>query len=378
MRKYFARALTALVALTLTFGLFSCDNRGYSLYNVIGETKTNPEIVTDRSKCPWDMVIYDGALYVGGGDYSANTGPCNVMRRDPDSKAWKNSGTVADEEITRFILLDGKLAIPGTDPTDDWTYGNYYVLENDGWVTYRNIPGAVHNFDMLKVGNRVFAALGVEQGNYPLAVSDDGGNSFRQVQLQKNMRRVNTKRHTKIRAYDLFELDGEVYALVGLTAKVSTYEIYRYEDGVFRFFCDWTDQVSRRTFTSNFIGAKINVGKGVLFTTGSLYYTETMSDCKRVEMDAGEVVYDIYQEGEKVYVLTAKRLSSRTVTVYVKRLDSDITECSGDAFTEVLRFNYSLSPLSLAVRGNDFYIGMGNEHTSSDKSGKILHIKIHQ
>ena len=74
-----------------------------------------------------DLIIYDGHLYVGCGDYSANTGPVNVYSLDLSTYEWQMSQeALEDEQIKRFLVLDGALCIPGTDPKGDWETGNYY------------------------------------------------------------------------------------------------------------------------------------------------------------------------------------------------------------------------------------------------------------
>lgn len=42
-------------------------------------------------------------------------------------------------------LYDGQLFVSGTDPTDDWTFGNFYVRSSDGtWSKRRTIPNGIH------------------------------------------------------------------------------------------------------------------------------------------------------------------------------------------------------------------------------------------
>lgn len=56
----------------------------------------------------YDMEVYNGKLYIGDGDYSANTGPVKVMAYDIAAESWSVSGTLPDEAVTRFAYLGGQ------------------------------------------------------------------------------------------------------------------------------------------------------------------------------------------------------------------------------------------------------------------------------
>lgn len=133
-----------------------------------------------RARCPWDMIVWNEKLYVGSGDYDSNSGPVDIWRYDTTKGVWENSGTVPDEEISRFCVIGDVLVAPGIDPTEDWTYGNYYKQDGEEWVKVRNISGGMHNFDMVEYNGSIFCGLGVASGEYPVVYSaDDGKNSCR-------------------------------------------------------------------------------------------------------------------------------------------------------------------------------------------------------
>ena len=101
------------------------------------------------SRCPWDMIFYDGALYIGGGDYDRNMGPVDIWRYDESEGKWSLDATLPEEEISNFVLLGGaSLAAPGIDPTDDGRLGAYHVRGETEWQTYKEIPEAFHTFDL--------------------------------------------------------------------------------------------------------------------------------------------------------------------------------------------------------------------------------------
>ena len=54
-----------------------------------------------RARSPWDMIVYDGALYVGSGDFDANAGPVPIYRYDPTSQTWSSGAALPEEERRR-------------------------------------------------------------------------------------------------------------------------------------------------------------------------------------------------------------------------------------------------------------------------------------
>ena len=114
----------AIVNLTSCSGTKTIDSIVYTELG-IPTSERYSEGVTARS--PWDMATYENKLYIGSGDYDTNAGPVDMWCYDIDKKTWSNSGTVPEEEIDRFCVIDNKLVVPGIDPQEDWSLGNYYV-----------------------------------------------------------------------------------------------------------------------------------------------------------------------------------------------------------------------------------------------------------
>lgn len=80
------------------------------------------------ARCPWDIKVFEGKVYVGSGDYGANTGPIVIWAYDIASGKWVSTGSVRDEAVTSFKVIGGKLTIPGIDPMGTWSYGNVYQV----------------------------------------------------------------------------------------------------------------------------------------------------------------------------------------------------------------------------------------------------------
>ena len=321
------------------------------------------------ARCPWDMEIFDGKIYVGSGDYGENSGPVDIWAYDREEDKWSNTGTVPDEEVDSFLMIDGSLTVPGTDPKDGWEYGNYYKLSDGKWEVIRTIPGGVHNFGMIEFDGKIFAALGVVAGKYPIAYSVDGGKSFNEAELFKNGEAVDTSDWNLVRAEGFVVLDNTLYAFV-FGKGDGLYNVYKYADGKFVFDNSNTSELKSIRYCNKHAAAWQRFGDGLFISFASLYYTEDMQNFSLVETEEGEIVYDLYKYEGRLYALCGKKLEdgSFKTTVRVKDGTSKV------GFSKVFSFVYEVPPLSFVYNGADFYIGMGENDTVSDKNGMILRV----
>jgi len=323
------------------------------------------------ARSPWDMVIFDNKLYIGSGNYDTNSGPVDVWCYDIVNNAWLNSGTLPEEEIDRFCFIDNKLAIPGIDPQEDWTFGNYYILDDNQWVKYRNIDGGLHTFDIVEYDGMIFAGLGVASGSYPIACSTDGGKTFNRVSFQKNGTNIQTSGSQKVRVYDLFLFKNTLYAAFMYGDAEITYDLYKYENGVFEYDNQWYEKIHQVKFTNNIIAGKAEFNGNMFFTTGYLYATEDMRNFTRITFPDSQIVYDICNDGKYLYALCGSRQDDGKYKVSVYRNDGKaITN-----FQEMFNFVYEVPPLSISCQEENFFIGMGNTNSTHEKNGMILFIE---
>lgn len=136
----------------------------------------------------WDLRWFGDRLYVGGGNSSnhppaSNAGPVPILAYSAANGRWDAEGQVEDEQIDRFVELDGQLAIPGHDPRESWRWGNLYLRGEAGtWRKLRRIPDAVHTYDLFAHSDGWFAALGTAKGG-AIAWSGDRGRHWQTVQV---------------------------------------------------------------------------------------------------------------------------------------------------------------------------------------------------
>jgi hypothetical protein len=107
-----------------------------------------------------DLQFFNGKLYIGYGDAVINTGPTDIITFDLADGTFKHEFTVDEEGIYTYKVIDGWLMIPGIDATDDWHFGNMYVLENKTWIKHRSIPNGIHVNDLASYNGRLYASTG--------------------------------------------------------------------------------------------------------------------------------------------------------------------------------------------------------------------------
>ena len=81
---------------------------------------------------------------------------------------------VNDEQIARFRVIGGKLMVPGHDPKQPWSLGNFYVLGKAGWRKVCALSGGIHCYDLAGHDGALFAAMGRIHGGAATR-SEDGG-----------------------------------------------------------------------------------------------------------------------------------------------------------------------------------------------------------
>lgn len=323
------------------------------------------------SRCPWDMTVWNNKLYVGAGDYGANTGPVDCMTYDCQMGQWENSGTVLEESIARFCSVDGTLMIPGIDSTvDGHLLGEYYALQDGQWQMKRTITGGIHCFDLVSFEDKLFAGLGVTQGEYPVADSEDNGETFTQVPFYQNGQPVATAKDA-IRVYDLFVLNQTLYAVYisenNESGKPHDFEcsVYRYEDERFVYESDWNPCYETVGATQIPFAAKEVFHNRLFVATGYLYEADDSFAFEKISLENG-IVLDLLQKDGILYALSNTSREDGTVDISVWRTQT------GEIFEQVLCFNYPTPALSFALQGETYYIGIGNMNLQHDANGTVL------
>ena len=311
---------------------------------------------------PSDLIVYDRCLLVSSGDWGGNMGPIDMLCYDIVQNEWRNSGTLQDEEIAVFFVINDNLVTPGIDPRDGWEWGNLYFLQNGTWQTKRTIPNGIHCFDLAYHEGALFAAVKTSDGGLQAAVSRDMGDSFSLVPLIKDGSPV-----TAVDMYfDLFVIGEAVYAYC-------CHELYRYNGTSFVCETSWQNKIKTKYYNTpqklRMFRAEANIGDTLYFTTGKLYSCTNTNDVRTIDTPNGELVYDIYMHDGGMYLLCdLKTDTGYTMTVY-----RYIPE--GEQFVTETAFASDIPAISLAVDDGSYYFGMASNNYKKQNHGRIFKIE---
>ncbi len=323
------------------------------------------------NRSPWDMIYYEGKLYIGNGDYTDNAGPITVWSYNPDDGSWTDTGSLPDEAITKFKIIDGALAATGTDPIDEWDLGNYYRYENGQWSVIRSIPEGVHNFDLEEYDGKIFASLGVPAGQYPIAASEDGGKTFTQVMMYKNGAPLDTRGYETVRSYNIFKFKDELYiSYYGHGDKAGVYELYKYENGVFTYQRDLSKKIGHMDVSQATYLADVEYKDKYYIATGYMLVTEDMKEFKHMKFENHDIVYDFIVKNDKLYCLTGYKAENGKFRISVY----ENTTGKESKFREILYFYYDAPCISFEYGDGSFYIGIGSSTAAYSQNGEILKV----
>lgn len=330
-----------------------------------------------RARCAWDMIIHDGRLYVGSGDYDWNTGGAVVLSCSLDDLGnWEAETTLPDEQVGRFVDYNGVLTVPGFDPVGNVSLGTYYEKIDGEWQVIAALPYALHNFDILWLEGQLFASVGAPGDESPVVVTDDGVN-YRNIPLYKDGEPVDLDEGGVARSMNLYVLDGVLYAdfwYQNSDLQRSIFEMYRYdpEQEILEYVADMKESTHGGLYSPAGLPLweKEAVGNTMFLTTGYLYYTTDFTDYTEVTMPNDAVVYDMMEYNGRLYILSAYESGSRYKTTVYSIAAEDPTALRAEA-----TFTYSLAPTSFAVDSDNFFIGMGDWYDNgSEGNGTILQI----
>jgi hypothetical protein len=341
----------------------------------------------------WDMVAFEGFLYIGAGNSSnsapaRNAGPVPIIRYSPASAEWEEMLVVDDEQIDVFYEFDGQLYTPGHDPKEPWDYGNFYRLEANGeWAKYRNIPDGVHNYAMARHDDKLFSGLGLPL-SAGVGISSDLGATWANQAIPND------------RIYAFLSVGHNLFATGAMSAGAAPAFDGMFEyNGQNAFFSrpdlrpvnlfpdfefDETEEVK--------VYRPVNLGRKAIYM-GAYIHNDHQADpfgvyvasalerdhvrVRPVDLPTNARPWDLLVHEDRVYLLADlmggdDQTSVVLVTDHLKR------------FREVLRFSSDAFARSFAVLDGDFYFGLGSEirnpvtWTQSEllgDTGKILRVR---
>lgn len=331
-----------------------------------------------RARCAWDMIVHDGRLYVGSGDYDWNTGGAVVLSCPMnDLGNWTKETTLPDEQVGRFVDYNGVLTVPGFDPVGNVRVGTYYEKIDGRWQTVSTLPYALHNFDICWFEGQLFAAVGAPGDQSPVVVTEDGVN-YRGIPMYKDGEPMIPDKEGVARSMNIYVLNGTVYADYWYQSEAlqrSVFEMYRYdpEQEILEYMADMKTSTHGGLYSPAGLPLweKEVLGDKMFLTTGYLYYTTDFAEYTEVAIPNEAVVYDMMEHDGRLYILTSHESGTRYKTTVYSVNAADPTALRTEA-----TFTYSLAATSFAVDDDHFFIGMGYWYnTGAVGNGTILHIE---
>ena len=301
------------------------------------------------------------------------------MYYDFETKTWEIDDILNDEQISRFITIDGKLYAPGIDPKSGWDMGTYYVSDGTAWTTHETLTNAAHNFDIIKHDGKLFAALGAKDGCCPILVTTDE-QTWTPVEMVKDGVAVDTTGYTFVRIYDFFTLDGELYAYFSLSGsnsgKAAHYGIYRYDGEKFVYHSDLPLKIKYNSNTYCHLHQDVEFKGNVYLSSGHLYRTSDMIAVEKIELPNSPEVNDLRVIGKKLYALCSEEyITEEGDTAFYNSLQ---VTTDGTTFKEVFRFSSPVRALSFTYESGTVFLGMGfgtkaaDTYSMYEDNGKIL------
>lgn len=182
---------------------------------------THPEASSQptlRGQTIHDLAIVDNQVFMGYGDYDANTGPIQINPFDIASNSFEGSIlTVPTEEINTWRLIGGKLYAPMIDSSTGINTSIGYAVrdESGAWSNNTNVVG-VHIFDIATldgddlwiVGSSNDQVTGLERGATAFR-STDGGQTWSIAMTDQTSPYDNYTGFE--RYYWVAELGGQIY-----------------------------------------------------------------------------------------------------------------------------------------------------------------------
>lgn len=259
---------------------------------------THPEAAaqsTSAGKIIQKLEVFNGKLYIGYGDYNANTGPMKINPYDLNTNAFTGSLlTFNTEQMSQFRILGSKLYAPSIDPTcGNWCLGGY--ASGEPWAT-RAPVNVVHVYDMATLNGTDLWMAGASNVGARMWRSTDGGTVWDIVQEDTSAVQNGYERY-----YWVAELNGKIYTQAGNTVPATPMRIF-----------DGTTWTAGSTAIFSMPESKVEVFKSHI-VANNLGYLQAFDGTNISSVpSSGSGYRDIYASGDYLYSVTYNNKLTRT------------------------------------------------------------------
>ena len=374
--------------------------------------------------------VCDGLLFVSGGDWDDNLGPCPIFAVNPYTGSYTKEYESGTESIDYFrIGSDGSLYAPSVDPREghanecsvarrkpDGTWTKLYAPNR--WIYYSSAENAnygTHNWDFAIWKGRIFTAgygLGVGTELTTTRLTDATPQITNANRTYASQYGGTFSQSRRFYAFLPFEDDLFCYPLTysgtGSTSYNSIggydYEEWRFDESTSRFVCQTnkfsnvTPGLARSDLSFIPSATYMNIQlwhptafKGrVLYIAGrpemttlpfALYTAENVNHsvrATRVNLGSGVFPFDIFVHGDVMTVLAAQYDSSTQ-----KAVNSVWESTDGVSFEKKFTFTTVQNANAIAWCDGAYYVAMGARQVvqeawtfaGTDEVGKIYRIR---
>ncbi len=336
--------------------------------NELGIPLENKFAPDDEARTPNDIVLHEGLLHIGSGEYTRNSGPVEMHFYNTDTKEWRMNCELPEEAILRFCEINGQLYAPGIDAMESWEYGSYYVFESGKWVQNRVIPNGVHVFDVVKYANRLFFALGTDMSANAVAVQNGlGGFDFPDF-IDENGKLLAAAEGdaNSMRVYDLFVLNGKLFALR------NGKKVFVFNGNDFKYHSTWDNFLTVHIgYDGGTVRKQVFNGK-VFLIGGWIYSSGDAKALQKLDFPREDYISDILEKDGFLYLLCDRKLENGDFQIKV------LVSKSGNEgeFFEYCSFEYPIPAVSFDIGENALYFGMMDNTEPNELNGMILEALI--
>ena len=376
----------------------------------------NP-MVTDgqrgRALNVWDLQVFEGKVYVGGGDTSTNKGPMNVWAYNPASQLFIKETTIPEEAILRFKLIDDQLYIPAADPRNADSSKFYRKAIADDWQQFGDRQHKLaHVRDLIKVdqslllvGNSRPPTQG-KKATPGAVVTNDQGASFNPV-IVNNLPDTGEVRFIGFDwFFTVFNYQNKIYALNSLLRDAGNYPgfIAVYDSDIQELSLDFSltnnefipqqnidfengkhgvntiyqiwqpieyqgDLIYTARSFSNTIS--LQAARKLYFNSLGLYLKSDIGKSpKEVRLPHQAIGEDLLLIEDELYVLANKKNAPEKFTIYVFKTSQPQNQ---QAWEQIVSFESTNKARSFEYLDRTFYFGLGQDAGEAiANSGDIL------
>lgn len=381
------------------------------------------------SRAVTSIGVHDGLLFVSGGDWNDNTGPCPIFAINPYTGSYRNEWDAGTECVNYYREgSDGCVYVPSIDPKDGhanccdvsrrnangtWTKLNIAPNVWLYWSPKENAAYGTHTWDVAIWKGKIFTAgygigVGPEKTTSRLSDATPGlPDAYRRYASSFGGTFQRSRRFEAFLPFDdeLFAIPLNYASIQSANFKVWDFEEWRFNESTSKFVCQTNTAANivpgLKATDFGLFGSRTDLDiqlwnptkfKGrVLYIPGNEHgttkpvaalYSATNENhhvkATRVEFGSGVYPFDIFARDDVVLVVTAQYDSAKSNVVNSVWASSD-----GVSFVKKFFFSAPQHASAMAYLDGSYYFAMGTRTTvstawtlkGSDVAGQIYRIR---